>query len=223
VLGCDVAEGIEVGDYVRDDTAVVIRRADDGFVSAIWVGKIQVDELADLITCLGLAWNTAYVCVENNSFGAGVNQRLWKQYPKYALYRSKLKFDPDSPEVKKVGFTTSGTSKNPAIYDLAIAVSQEDSFWTYAEDLLQEMRECCQEPNGKINTNGKDVLMAAVMSEVARTDNPNYCREIPVRELTPAQEWKKRKREQAEMSTAYKSLTIMNIGHCADTSGYYRE
>lgn len=187
VLGGDVAEGIEVGEYRRDNSAVTIRRQSDGFVVATWVGKMLPDDFADFIQNIGLFYNTAYVCVENNNMGSTTNLRLWRQYPKYAIYKSKYGADQD--EKKRIGFMTTATTKNPAMMNLSIALKNEE-FSTADMDLIQQMLECTQDSGGRIETGGKDLLMATVMSEVGRMDGINYNVAVEEVEKSPYDIWK---------------------------------
>lgn len=192
VLASDVSEGIEVKNYERDDSAFMVRDAFTGKVMMTWCGKIPPDELADLIRVVGLAYNIAFVCVENNNMGAATNLALWKSYPKYAIYMSKVGIDQEEV-VQRAGFQTGPFNKPRLVTQLAAAL-KAGKFECHDENVLHEMLNCVRDSRGKINTNGKDLLMAAVLSEEARINCPNWNiakEEKPVDMYKDWKNWKK--------------------------------
>lgn len=81
VIAADIAEGKEDGDY---DAAVVLDERTWEEVASIH-GHWEPDEFADLLACLGRAYNTAPIIVERNNHGHAVITTLkLKRYPAIA-------------------------------------------------------------------------------------------------------------------------------------------
>lgn len=194
--GMDIAEGIELKDYERDDSAMVMRRTDTGKVVLTWLGKEEPDDFGNLCHCLGLIYNIAYLCPEANSIGILTTKTLWKTYPKYAIYKSKI--GPDDAEVNRIGYQT-GHNKNKLIMQFSLAVKNNE-FDTSDGDLLEEMLEAVMDSRGRVETNGKDILMAAVLSEEARLDCPNWNVVSAKQPTNYYDEWKKWKKSMNKQS-----------------------
>lgn len=171
VMGVDVSEGIMTDSEGRDDSAIVLRRQGNGDVVASWAGKMPVDDFATAVISLGLLYNVAYICPEANNMGIVVGRALWKHYPRVAIYLSKRGLDDE--EAGRVGFLTTHQSKNPAIYELSTELKNGE-FKCWDVDLIRQMQEARHDVTGKIATGGRDKMMAAVMSSIARRDQMEY-------------------------------------------------
>lgn len=114
VIGCDVAEGLEHGDY----SSVHVINARNGEVCAHWHGRMDPDLLgSDLLFPLGHWYGSALVGVENNNHGLTTLKAL--QRSKYhPIYMQR------SPRYKKsvptdiLGWRTSQISKPIAMDEL---------------------------------------------------------------------------------------------------------
>jgi len=174
----------------------VMRRIDTGKVVLTWLGKEEPDDFGNLCHCLGLIYNIAYLCPEANSIGILTTKTLWKTYPKYAIYKSKI--GPDDAEVNRIGYQT-GHNKNKLIMQFSLAVKNNE-FDTSDGDLLEEMLEAVMDSRGRVETNGKDILMAAVLSEEARLDCPNWNVVSAKQPTNYYDEWKKWKKSMNKQS-----------------------
>lgn len=186
VAGVDVSEGLQLEDSKTDDSAICIREHKTGEVVAFWVGKMPPDDLADLITLLGFFYNVFYVCVENNNMGIATTLKLWKQYPKYAQYRAKIGIHQEQTE--RIGYRTSWKNKPPLLVKLSAAIRNEE-FLCNDRETLQEMLNATSDIHGKVDTNGKDRLMASALSEEARMDNPMYAYPKPKKTDEPIEKF----------------------------------
>ena len=192
-IGADVAEGIETLNDERDDSAIIVRNVQTGVVCAGWVGKIPPEDLGDILHCLGLYYNTAYICVEANNHGHSTLVRLRSQYPLYAIYRQRVGVE--GIEIDRYGFLTHSPTKEPLLDQLAYAIRNKE-FVCYYKTLLDELISIRKDTRGKSMTNGKDLTMAAALSEEAKLTSPNFNAEIKPLELRPDQYWNKWKESQ---------------------------
>lgn len=116
VIGADVAEGLEHGDY---SSAHVIS-ANTGRVVAKWHGRIDPDLFGELLARLGWYYNTAYIGVEVNNHGLTTNKALQRVgYPR--IYQRKRLDGPrkNRKTVDSIGWLTTRVSKPLMIDELA--------------------------------------------------------------------------------------------------------
>ena len=110
-IGADVAMGVRGGDY---SVAIVLDSKKRQV--AQFRGLVHPDYYADILYALGMYYNEAFICVENNSHGILTCTRLGKDmnYPNFFtdLVVDKL----TDKETVKLGFTTTAKTK-PLIID----------------------------------------------------------------------------------------------------------
>ena len=136
VLGADVAEGLERGDFsdfsiiaardVRREGRVLVH---GGEVVARFRAKLDTDLFADAIETAGHFYRTALVGVERNGPGLAVVNRLRdKSYPR--LYRQEILDQRKRTLTERLGWQTSRTTKPLIIEDLVSAVRKSEIvFW----------------------------------------------------------------------------------------------
>jgi hypothetical protein len=116
VIGADVAEGLEHGDYSCAD----VLECPGGLQVAQWHGHIAPDLFGDLIAKLGRHYNTAFVGVERNNHGLTTLTKLRDGgYPQlYAQADLEYRGSADK-ETKRLGWLTTQKSKFKIIDTLA--------------------------------------------------------------------------------------------------------
>jgi hypothetical protein len=150
VLGADVAEGLERGDF-SDFTVIAARDVrregrqivTAGEVVARYRAKQDTDLYADAIEGVAHYYRTALVGVERNGPGLAVVNRLRdRQYPR--LYRQEVLDQRRRTLTERLGWQTSRTTKPLIIEDLVTAVRKHEIvFWDEAlrRELLTFVRD----------------------------------------------------------------------------------
>lgn len=116
VIGADVAEGLEHGDY---SSAHVIS-ANTNRLVAKWHGRIDPDLFGELLARLGWYYNTAFIGCEVNNHGLTTNKALQRLgYPR--IYQRKRLDGPrkNRKNVDSIGWLTTRVSKPLMIDELA--------------------------------------------------------------------------------------------------------
>ena len=121
VIGVDVAEGLDHGDY----SAISVRDANRGEQVATLRAHVPIYELGQLIETIAYWYHTALVGVERNSFGLVPLQLLTDhKYPR--LYRmDKIAELKASRRTTRYGWLTSRTTKPKMVQDMAMAIAAE--------------------------------------------------------------------------------------------------
>lgn len=119
VIGADVAEGLEHGDF---SAAYVISLSTFRTVAA-YHGHIDTDDFAEVLAALGYRYNTALIGVEANNHGQSTNNHLARvNYPRI-YYRRTL--DTRTKNLRETrGWLTTAASKPLMIDELARALKQ---------------------------------------------------------------------------------------------------
>lgn len=146
IISADVAEGLRDGDYSSAD--VIDHRT--GEQVAQWHGHIDSDnilEYADVLSSLGMRYNTALLVVERNNHGLGVVTQLYhNNYPN--LYAEEVPDPPGRPR-KRYGWVTSRATR-PLIIDNLIQEVQEDCTGIVCKETAEEMLCFKIQDNGKM-------------------------------------------------------------------------
>lgn len=87
-----------------------------GVVVGEYKGKIRPDRFAELLAKIGLEYNTARICPENNTFGFAVCMKLTEiGYPNLHMHDQHFsytdKFNPPTEEITKIGFSTTASNR----------------------------------------------------------------------------------------------------------------
>jgi hypothetical protein len=146
VVGCDVAEGLEHGDY----TSVHVIDAQYKNVVAAWHGHIDPDLLGEvLLPQIGRLYNNCLIGVESNNHGLTTLKAL--QRAKYRnIFRERPHGKTTAQPTDKLGFRTTKTSK-PLIIDGLGAVIREERLGLYCRGTIQELKTFVREGDGKMH------------------------------------------------------------------------
>lgn len=119
VIGADVAEGLEHGDFSVADVLSTKRNK----LVASWHGHIDADLFGEEIAKLGYYYNTAFVGVEVNNHGLTTNKALQRLGYPHLYVRHELDSDTGAENrQQKVGWYTSRVSKPLLIDNLAESI-----------------------------------------------------------------------------------------------------
>lgn len=171
VIGADVAEGVERGDF--SDFSVIAAKdvqreghtlVHGGEVVARFRCRWDTDLFADAVAAVGLFYRTALVGVERNGPGLAVVSRLRDQsYPR--LYRQEVLDQRRRTMTERLGWQTSRTTKPLIIEELVTAVRKgELIFWD--EGLRREMLTYVRDERGLLGKPSikDDAVMATAIA-----------------------------------------------------------
>jgi len=138
VISADVARG-DAADY---STFHVID-VNESEIVAEYKGKIPPDQFAILLTEAGKRYNNALMCPENNTYGYAVIMKLQElAYPNLYYKNQKDKYASmytNDSRIHKVGFTTSGQSRNQILTKLE-EVIRNKQIRIYSSRLYEELK-----------------------------------------------------------------------------------
>lgn len=164
VIGADVAEGLEHGDY-SSAHVIDIKTAE---VVATWHGHIDADQFGVQLAILGWYYNTALIGCEVNNHGLTTCKQLQRMsYPR--LYYQK-RFDERSEKwLNKVGWATTQKTKPLMIDELVMAV-REDSLKLYCPATISELRTYVRDEKGKMHGSPHDdrVISYAIANQMRK-------------------------------------------------------
>lgn len=132
VIGADVAEGLEKGDY---SVGMVLSR--DLELVATWHGHIDPDLFAQELVGLARFYNGAVIGCERNSIGILVNQKI-KDLGYDALYRRQYIDKIRKAPAHELGWKTDAKTKPTIIQELGAAL-REQVIDIYEEDTIKEL------------------------------------------------------------------------------------
>lgn len=125
-------------------------------VLSFYHSKVPVYQFAEIIDCLGRFYNYAFICVERNSYGLPLLERLRKDYEYLNLYKQRL-FDQRTGKKKtQLGFTTTAQSKSILITDFKENF-ERGLLNIECKETLQQMQLFVENENGSMgNTKGSN-------------------------------------------------------------------
>lgn len=146
VIGADVAEGLEHGDY---SSAHVIDVRSQRLV-AHWHGKVAPDDFGEtILDRLGRWYNSCLLGVESNNHGLSTLNSLKRtRYPNLFVDRPHGKRQAQPTE--RMGFRTTQTSKPAIINELGRMIRQE-TLEVLDAGTLHELRTFVREGDGKMH------------------------------------------------------------------------
>lgn len=109
--GVDTSSG-SGGDY----STISIFDSDGEQVLSFYGNKVPVYLFAEIVNEIGKLYNYAFLCIERNSYGLPLIERLRKDYQYMNLYKQKT-FDQRGKKKMQLGFTTTTTTKAIMISD----------------------------------------------------------------------------------------------------------
>lgn len=181
VIGADVAEGLEHGDF---SVAQVIDAKSRNLV-ACYHARVDADLFgSDVLFNLGRWYNQALVGVENNNHGLTTNKALQRVLYQ-PLYRQRAVNRAGSPQATEVlGWRTNSITKPIAIDELNRAL-RDGELYVHDADTHAELRTFVREGDGKMHGSPHDdrVMSLAIAVQMLKYV---YLREYqPVREPPP--------------------------------------
>jgi hypothetical protein len=157
VIGADVAEGLEHGDYSCGQVLSI----STGQQVAMWHGHIPPDEFADELSKLGRFYNQALVGVEANNHGLTTVTALRNlRYP--AIYRERTLDKVTNKATQRFGWFTSRTSKPMGVDELAMALKAGE-LCLYDKRTLAELRTYVRDEKGHTHGSPHDDTVMALM------------------------------------------------------------
>ena len=164
-MGVDVSEGLGNEEIKHDESAILIARCDTGDVVCVWKKKVKPYVLAEYMYALGLFYNEAFICQEINNMGHEAMRELVKlKYPEHRIYHKRTGSNIAHEDlVEQLGFATQGQSKKD-LFAKAIKYISNRKIKILHRDTIAELSNIKDEKgDGKPKTNGKDLLMAALL------------------------------------------------------------
>jgi hypothetical protein len=172
VIGADVAEGLEKGDFSCADVL-----DDEGNQVAQWHGHIAPDHFGELLFALGMFYRRAFMGIERNNHGLTTLTILKnKGYPNLYIQEDLDRIS-DGKQIKKIGWLTTSRTKPLVIDNLSSLIRDEDSGIACAET-IQEMETYVIEANGSTNARSgyydDRVMSYAIACEMYRRKPRSY-------------------------------------------------
>lgn len=121
VIGADVAEGLEHGDFSSADVIAL----STGVQVAHWHGHIEADTFAAVLADLGKFYNRAFIGVENNNHGLTTCKFLVEveKYP--ALYKTEVFDEARKRKTNKLGWATNKKTKPLMLDELGMELRND--------------------------------------------------------------------------------------------------
>lgn len=158
VIGSDVAEGLELG----DSSTFTVLRVDTLEEVANGEYKVSPDEHGLILNEWGRKYNKALIGVERNNHGHSTLNTL-KNTCKYTnLYIERTLDKIRKKRTDKLGWSTNTNSKYIMLDDLDTTL-RNGEIKIKSIKTLKQMREL-QKEDGKVNTNGKDRVIAIAIA-----------------------------------------------------------
>ena len=151
VIGADVAEGLEHGDY----SSAHVVAAGTGEVCATWHGHVDPDLYgANVLAQLGWWYMGALIGVESNNHGLTTLKALQRAgYPNIYRQRREGQAHPTATEI--LGWRTTSASK-PLVIDGLVAAIREQTIDLRDELTVREMRTFRRDEKGRMNGSPHD-------------------------------------------------------------------
>lgn len=122
VIGVDVAEGLETGDY----SVIDVMRTSDMMTVARWRGHTDPDLLGEEVCLIGWWYNNALVGIESNNHGLTTLQRVRDKFYRNLYMREQGKDELFETSTIKMGWRTDRKTKPLMIDELAKALRDND-------------------------------------------------------------------------------------------------
>jgi len=164
VIGADVAEGLEYGDFSSAHVIDVRTNA----VVASWHGHVDPDVFGEILAAIGFKWNTALIGVEVNNHGLTTCKALQRvNYPR--LYYRKTLDERQEKWLSKVGWATTMKSK-PLMIDDLVRMMRENEMILPCARTISEMRTFVRDDRGKMHGSPHDdrVISLAIANQMCQ-------------------------------------------------------
>jgi hypothetical protein len=163
VIGADVAEGLEHGDY----SSAHVKHLATSEMVAHWHGHIPADEFAEVLAALGWFYNGALIGVENNNHGLTTCVALrGLGYPN--IFHSRIVDERTKRVTNKIGWTTSRKSR-PLMLDDLYAALRDDAIVVRDKETIAELRTFIRDENAKLHGSPYDdrTISLAITEQMA--------------------------------------------------------
>jgi hypothetical protein len=165
VIGCDVAEGLEEGDFSHAKVFKASSWEEVAYLHGHWEPDVFGDKIVDLAE----KYNNAFVAVERNNHGHSTLATIYR----YRKYRNIFmeKADPTdrviipgtSKKTSRLGWLTNAGSKFLMLDELDTAI-RNDEIYIRDIETLRELREVVTDEKGNVSINGKDRVAATAIA-----------------------------------------------------------
>lgn len=204
VMGVDVSEGLTLetntDKEIRGNHDLhCIQILDENLEQmAEWTGVCDMDEFADQIVLLSDRYNS-FVGVESNGPGLAVLSHLKKKMRMSRLYHREVYDENYKKTTKKLGWITSTKTKPLMLADM-VSMTREQKTKINSEKLIVECLSAVRDEDGRVDTNGKDKLMAyAIALQMYKHKPPTMTKISPDEKKTEENErkWRLKRRIRA--------------------------
>ena len=162
VIGADVAEGLEGGDF---SVADVIRQRDMKTVARLRTDRLDPDEFAHVLDKLGRFYNWALIGPEINNHGLAVVQRLRDLFYSNLYKRESGLDEVFETSTTKFGWKTTTITKPLAIDYLAEAIREglvKDEDIVFIEEAFSYVRDEKGRTNAEAGTHDDTIMAKAI-------------------------------------------------------------
>lgn len=163
VIGADVAEGLDWGDY---SSAHVIE-VESGLVVAEWHGHTPADLFGLELYKLGIWYNTALVGVESNNHGLTTITALRRAGYKRIFRRRRVNSAQGNTPTMEFGWHTNKSTKPLMIDELGMAI-REEALEIHSAGVLGELRTYVRDERGAMGGSPHDdrVMSLAIANQM---------------------------------------------------------
>jgi hypothetical protein len=163
VVGADVAEGLDWGDY----SAAHVIEVQSGDVVAEWHGHIPADLFGEEIYKLATWYNTALVGIESNNHGLTTITSLRRAGYKRIFRRRRVNSTRGNTPTTEYGWHTNKSTKPLMIDELGRAIREQDIFLRCA-GTLGELRTYVRDEKGSMGGSPHDdrVMSLAIANQM---------------------------------------------------------
>lgn len=145
VVGADVAEGLEHGDY----SSAHVLHVRTGKVVAHWHGHIPPDEYGEILSDLGHFYNKALIGVENNNHGLTTCVALrFHKYPN--VFYSRIVDERTKRVTPKMGWSTTKKTR-PLMLDDLYASLRDGAVEVLDKETIGELRTFIRDENARLH------------------------------------------------------------------------
>lgn len=188
VIGADVAEGLEHGDY--SDASVL--DVNNGELVAKWHGHIPPREFGHELATLGRYYNLALIGCESNNHGVSTIDALREvHYPR--IFRKRTIGEISKKTTIKWGWSTNRVSK-PLMIDALDEALREGSITIWDRHTLAELRTYVRDEKGHLHGSPHDdrVISLAISVQMLGFVNSNEADEFEQKDTRWTVDWWRR-------------------------------
>lgn len=159
VIGADVAEGVETGDFSN----AFVLEVDTNRQVAVFHGHIDADHFGNVLVDLAEIYHNALIVPEINNMGHTTLQAIKDRDYLRVYMRAVYDQIEDQKETVKMGWRTTASSKQTMLSRL-IARYRDREVKILDMGLLKEMANLNRESDGGVELTGKDRVVAACLA-----------------------------------------------------------